>query len=143
MPRTVQKKIQPCLECGGKMTFKTKTDALEYKRHTTKIKTKGWWCDSCGEGILDSEALKASERAFLALKAEVDGLLSPEDVAAIRKRLGLSQRRAGELLGGGPRAFQKYEAGQVMVSAPMNNLLRLLDKDPQRVKELVEARRTG
>lgn len=143
MPRTPQKKTQPCPECGSKMTFKAKTDELEYKGHTTKIRTKGWWCDSCGEGILDSEALKASERAFLALKAEVDGLLSPEEVASIRKRLGLSQRRAGELLGGGPRAFQKYEAGQVMVSAPMNNLLRLLDRDPKRMEELVQAKRTG
>jgi DNA-binding transcriptional regulator YiaG len=57
-------------------------------------------------------------------------------------RLRLSQRKAGELLGGGPRAFQKYESGEVMVSAAMSNLLRLLDKDPRRVKEL-DVRRAG
>lgn len=142
MPRTIQKKSQPCPECGGKMTFKTKTEELEYKGYATKVRTKGWWCGSCGEGILDAEALEASERAFLKLKAEVDGLLSPDEVAAIRKRLRLSQRKAGELLGGGPRAFQKYESGEVMVSAAMSNLLRLLDKDPRRVKEL-EMARTG
>jgi HTH-type transcriptional regulator/antitoxin MqsA len=124
------------------MTFKTKTEELEYKGYVTKMRTNGWWCGSCGEGILDAEALKASERAFLELKAEVDGLLSPDEVAAIRKRLRLSQRKAGELLGGGPRAFQKYESGEVMVSAAMSNLLRLLDKDPRRVKEL-EVARTG
>lgn len=137
---TTRKKTQSCPECGGKMTFKTKTEELEYKGYTTKIRTKGWWCGSCGEGILDAEALRASERAFLDLKAEVDGLLSPEEVAAIRKRLRLSQRRAGELLGGGPRAFQKYESGQVMVSAAMSNLLRLLDKDPRRLEELQVAK---
>lgn len=136
MSKSTPKKSQACPECGGKMTYRTKTEELEYKGHTTKISTKGWWCASCGEGILDAEALKASERAFLDLKAEVDGLLSPSEVAAIRKRLRLSQRRAGELLGGGPRAFQKYESGQVMVSAAMSNLLRLLDNDPRRVKEL-------
>jgi HTH-type transcriptional regulator / antitoxin MqsA len=138
--KTLPKKSQPCPECGGKMTYKTKTEQLEYKGHTAKIQTKAWWCASCGEGILDADALKASERAFLQLKAKVDGLLSPDEIAAIRKRLRLSQRRAGELLGGGPRAFQKYESGQVMVSAAMSNLLRLLDKDPSRVKELA---RTG
>jgi HTH-type transcriptional regulator/antitoxin MqsA len=140
MPRTAQKKSQPCPECGGKMTLRTKTEELEYKGYVTKVRTKGWWCGSCGEGILDAEALKASERAFLELKAEVDGLLSPDEVAAIRKRLRLSQRKAGELLGGGPRAFQKYESGEVMVSAAMSNLLRLLDKDPRRVKELEVAK---
>ena len=78
MPRTSKKKPQPCAECGGTMTFKTKTEELEYKGHTIKIRTKGWWCGSCGEGILDAEALEASERAFLKLEAEVDGLLSPD-----------------------------------------------------------------
>ncbi len=140
MPRTTRKKSQPCPECGGKMTFKTKKEELEYKGYTTRIPTKGWWCGSCDEGILDAEALGASERAFLELKAEVDGLLSPDEVAAIRKRLRLSQRRAGELLGGGPRAFQKYESGQVMVSAAMSNLLRLLDTDPKRLDELEVAK---
>jgi HTH-type transcriptional regulator/antitoxin MqsA len=58
-------------------------------------------------------------------------------VASIRERLKLSQRRAGELLGGGPRAFQKYESGEQQVSVPMANLLRLLDKDPRRLADLV------
>jgi HTH-type transcriptional regulator / antitoxin MqsA len=140
MAKPTQKKSQPCPECGGKMTFKTKTEELEYKGHTSRIRTQGWWCASCGEGILNADALKASERAFMNLRAEVDGLLAPEQVAAIRKRLRLSQRRAGELLGGGPRAFQKYESGRVMVSAAMSNLLRLLDHDPRRIEELKAAK---
>lgn len=140
MSASAQKNTQPCPECGGKMSFKTKAEELQYKGHTTKIRTKGWWCGSCDEGILDAQALKASERAFLEMKAGVDGLLRPHDVAVIRKRLKLSQRRAGELLGGGPRAFQKYESGQVMVSAAMSNLLRLLDRDPRRIKELEVAK---
>jgi YgiT-type zinc finger domain-containing protein len=74
--KTTPKKSQPCPECGGKMTFKTKTEELEYKGYTTKVKTKGWWCASCGEGILDGDALEISERSFLDLKAEVEGLLS-------------------------------------------------------------------
>jgi HTH-type transcriptional regulator/antitoxin MqsA len=52
--------------------------------------------------------------------------MSPSEVALVRERLGLSQRKAGELLGGGPRAFQKYEAGTQAVSAPMSNLLRVV-----------------
>jgi HTH-type transcriptional regulator/antitoxin MqsA len=50
----------------------------------------------------------------------------------------LSQRRAGEILGGGPRVFQKYESGEQQVSAPMANLLRLLARDPHRLDELLE-----
>jgi HTH-type transcriptional regulator/antitoxin MqsA len=101
------------------------------------VKTQGWWCAACDEAILDGKALSERERAFLELKAEVDEVLGPAEVAAVRKRLGLSQRKAGELLGGGPRAFQKYESGKQAVSVPMSNLLRLLDHDPRRLREIV------
>jgi HTH-type transcriptional regulator/antitoxin MqsA len=74
----------------------------------------------------------------LELRAEVEGVLGPKEVAAIRERPKLSQRRAGEILGGGPRAFQKYESGEQQVSTPMANLLRLLAKDPHRLDELLE-----
>jgi HTH-type transcriptional regulator/antitoxin MqsA len=50
--------------------------------------------------------------------------------------LGLSQRKASELLGGGPRAFQKYESGTQALSVAMSHLLRLLAKDPARLREL-------
>jgi HTH-type transcriptional regulator/antitoxin MqsA len=61
-------------------------------------------------------------------------------VRAIRLRLKLSQRKAGEILGGGPRSFQKYESGEVLVSRPMTQLLRLLERDPKRLKELMASK---
>ncbi len=72
----------------------------------------------------------AREQAFFELRAEVEDVSSPAEVSEIRKRLGISQRPAGEVLGRGPRAFQKYEKGTASVSAPMSNLLRLLAEAP-------------
>ena len=43
--------------------------------------------------------------------------MSPEEIRALRKGLGLSQVEAGKLLGGGPRAFAKYEAGSLRPAA--------------------------
>lgn len=57
--------------------------------------------------------------------------LPPAEIRAIRKRLGLTQVEAGELIGGGPRAFTKYESGGVTPAASVVNLLRLLDANPQ------------
>ena len=136
---TRQKKTQPCPECGGVMRYEKHDDVLTYKAHTKTIKTLGWWCTKCDEGILSGEDLVAHEKAFLEFKAQIDGVLSPADVATVRAKLGLSQRKASELLGGGPRAFQKYEVGTQAVSAPMSNLLRLLDNDPSRLDEIREA----
>ena len=56
--------------------------------------------------------------------------IGPEEIRAIRRELGLSQTEASELLGGGPRAFAKYEAGTVTPSASLIKLLRLLHANP-------------
>lgn len=134
MPKHV--KTQPCPECGGLMRFEKHDDVLAYKGKSRTIKTLGWWCTSCDEAILTGDPLVAHEKAFLQLKAEVDGVLGPAEVAKIRTALGLSQRKASELLGGGPRAFQKYESGTQALSVAMSHLLRLLARDPSRLREL-------
>ena len=73
------------------------------------------------------------------LKARADDVLTAREVARIRKRLRLSQRAAGEILGGGYRAFQKYEARGIAVSKPMSSLLRLVERHPKALKDLKRA----
>jgi HTH-type transcriptional regulator / antitoxin MqsA len=104
-------KTQPCPECGGTMCYERRDDALAYKGQERIRKTLAWRCTKCGEAIFAGKALLARDRAFQQLKAEVDHVLGPDEVATVRGKLRLSQRRAGEVLGGGPRAFQKYESG--------------------------------
>ena len=58
------------------------------------------------------------------------------DIRRIREGLGLTQVEAGELLGGGPRAFTKYENGTIKPSASVANLLRLLDENPGALETL-------
>lgn len=62
--------------------------------------------------------------------------MSPTEIKSIRERLGLSQDEAGKILGGGPRAFAKYEAGTIKPAAAVVNLLRLLDADPSAIATL-------
>lgn len=56
--------------------------------------------------------------------------LEPDDIRRVREKLGLSQVEAGELLGGGPRAFTKYEGGAIKPAASIANILRMLDANP-------------
>ena len=62
--------------------------------------------------------------------------LTPDDIREIRKALGLTQVEAGKLLGGGTRAFTKYEAGTIKPAASVVNLLRLLKEDPAAIVTL-------
>ena len=62
--------------------------------------------------------------------------LSPSKIRSIRKRLGLTQAEAGEVLGGGPSGFAKYERGDVAPSGALNRLLRLVEADPHLIEVL-------
>jgi HTH-type transcriptional regulator / antitoxin MqsA len=122
--------VRPCPACGGGMVRETRPRTIRYKKHSAEIDQPAWWCRNCDEGVLDSKDSTVADRAFATLKARAEGVLDPETIARIRTRLKLTQRRAGKLLGGGARAFQRYESGAVVVSQPMSNLLRLLDAQP-------------
>ena len=64
------------------------------------------------------------------MKVEAEHLLFPAEIRSIRKRLKLTQVQAGNLLGGGKKAFQKYECGETLPSRAISNLLRVLSKAP-------------
>ena len=110
--------------------------SITYKGERTTVEFPGWYCESCDESVHSGKDMRVSDAALHDLKARVEGLLLSAQVREVRKRLKLSQREAARLLGGGPHAFQKYESGETMISRPMSNLLRLLDSDPRRLKEL-------
>ena len=57
--------------------------------------------------------------------------MTPDRIRAIRKRLDLTQEEAGALLGGGPRAFTRYESGSMRPRAAASNLLRVLEAHPE------------
>ena len=69
-----------------------------------------------------------------------DLALEPDEIRAIREGLGLSQVEAGELLGGGPRAFTKYEAGTIRPRASVVRLLRVLEANPDALPSLTGKR---
>jgi len=90
----------------------------------------GWYGDRPDDGVFDPEDMKISDRALNRLKARTEGLLEPEEIRRIRKKLRLTQEAAGELIGGGPRAFQRYESGDLLPSRAISSALVLLDHDP-------------
>ena len=125
-----------CHDCGSKMDRGVRPDTVTYKGKSVAVEQPGWYCTKCDEVVLDGPDTRITEAAFVRLKADVDGILTPGEVRSIREKLGISQREAGRILGGGPRSFQKYESGTDWVTRSMANLLRLLDADPRRLREI-------
>jgi HTH-type transcriptional regulator/antitoxin MqsA len=104
---------------------------LTYKGEGISFTMPGWYCDSSDESIHTGQDMKVSDRMLNRLKARAEGLLEPEEVRRIRKKLGISQAEAGQMIGGGPRAFQKYESGDLLPSRAISSALVLLDRDPK------------
>ena len=84
--------------------------------------------------------MKVSDQMLNRLKARVEGLLEPEEIRRIRKKLHLTQQAAGLLIGGGPRAFQKYESGDLLPSRAISSALILLAHNPEAL-DVLKARR--
>ncbi len=128
-----------CPETGAPMRRDARPMTLAYKGQSITFDMPGWYCDASDQSIHTGEDMKVSDRILNRLKARSQGLTEPEDIRRIRKKLGLSQAMAGELIGGGPRAFQKYEAGDLLPSRAISSALALLDNDPKALRVL-EAR---
>jgi HTH-type transcriptional regulator/antitoxin MqsA len=103
---------------------------LTYRNESITFDMPGWYCDASDESIHTGADMKLSDRMLNRLKARIEGLLEPKEIRRIRQKLGLTQEQAGHLIGGGPRAFQKYEAGDLLPSRAVSSALVLLDHDP-------------
>jgi len=87
--------------------------------------------------------LKITDKALNELKMQCEGLLSPQEIRRIRKKLRLTQKEAGTIIGGGPRAFQKYESGELLPSRAVVSALKLLDSNPKGLEVLRNSQETS
>ena len=129
-----------CPKTGSPMRRDVRPMVLNYKGENTTFDMPGWYCDSSDESIHTGEDMRVSDRMLNRLKARTEGLLEPEEIRRIRKKLHLTQEAAGMLIGGGPRAFQKYESGDLLPSRAISSALALLDHEPEALTVL-KARR--
>jgi HTH-type transcriptional regulator / antitoxin MqsA len=130
-----------CPFCGkGTLERKTLRETYTYKGHTFEIGQPGEWCTVCEEGILNGKDLKATDKQIRGVQAQIDGLLPSSDIRRIRKKLKLTQKQAAEIFGGGPNAFSRYERGEATPLRSTSNLLRILDKHPEQLQELMPPR---
>lgn len=126
-----------CLGCEQADMVRTKKDcAIEYRGHLATVRAiDGWHCPACGEVEFAGKEGARYAEALEKLRLKVDAEESAE-LARIRKKLKLTQRRAAAIAGGGINAFSRYETGKTKPVAAVVNLFRLLDKHPELVDEI-------
>lgn len=110
-----------------------------YKNTEFTIQQPALWCNACGEGIIRANDNNAVIQDIQAQKARIDGLLTPEQVKQVRKKLKLTQKQAAHLFGGGVNAFNRYEHGKLPIPRALSQLLTILRNHPNQMVEIMKA----
>ena len=128
-----------CPICGeGHVTASVQMVEYEYKGHKAELPSHYKQCDTCTSDFAGMAESKLNKRIVMAFRKQVDGLLTGEEITALRKQYQLTQAQAARLFGGGPVAFSKYENDDVAQSEAMDTLLRLVRRSPEAFRALVE-----
>jgi HTH-type transcriptional regulator / antitoxin MqsA len=129
--------ICPC--CGkNELIHATRDIPYIYKGESTIIPAvTGDYCPGCGEIILNrKEGDRYSDLIGQFCRQVNASLVDPGFIVTVRKKLGINQKQATNIFGGGVNAFSRYEKGQTKPSVALIKLLKLLDLHPELFKEV-------
>lgn len=126
-------------ETGKTLRRGVRKQVIAFGSLSRTMDVPGWYPDDASDSIHSGEDQAEADRAFIDLKAAYGA-----HVRSIRKdKLKLTQEEAGRLIGGGRRAFQKYESGATPPSDAAVGLIELLDRHPEEVELLRSIRSTA
>ena len=132
-----------CPVTGAPMHRGVRPMTLTYRGESLTFDMPGWYGDESEESLHSGADMKVSDRMLNRLKARTEGLLAPEEIRRARRKLRLSQEAAGQVIGGGPRAFQKYESGDLLPSRALSSALLMLEHDPKALTVLLARQAAG
>ena len=130
----MQTRIHP--ETGQVLHRDARVQTVSVGSMSREVEVPGWYPEDDGDSIHSGAELQALDRAYLELRAAYAAR-----VKAVRKKLGLTQEEAGRIIGGGRRAFQKYESGTTPPSEAAVGLIEILDRHPEELETLRHLRR--
>lgn len=128
-----------CPVCAAaELVHDTRDQPYTYKGESTLIPAvTGDFCPACGEVVLDMTESTRTSEAMLEFNQQVNAaIVDPELISRIRKKLGLDQREAAEIFGGGVNAFSRYENGRTKPPLALVKLLKVLDRHPDLLAEV-------
>lgn len=134
-------KNSTCPVCAsGNLVVHKAQDEIVYKNQALLVDTEYSVCSQCGEELILPEQIKRNDCRVRDAWRKADGLLTGLEIQNLREQLGLTQKQAAVVFGGGANAFFKYERGEVIQSEAMDKLMRLaLEKQPVAVFDWLSA----
>lgn len=97
-------------------------------------------CRACGAIRYEGPHLAEAQHRIAAAIRREDGLLTPDELRAVRLKYGLTQTDMEQLLGTGPKTWTRWERGKVVQSAAADRLIRVIATNPDALRDLMADR---
>jgi HTH-type transcriptional regulator/antitoxin MqsA len=105
---------------------------VQFGSLSREVPLPGWYADPDDDNSIHNGIdLKEADEAFDELRKAYAA-----HVKKVRLSLNLTQEEAGEIIGGGKRAFQKYESGKAPPSDAAVGLIEILARSPKQLEVL-------
>lgn len=127
-----------CGVCGGAAWLTREVRPVTVAGRTAEVEDEFYRCSNCGEELYLPGMMDVVLRRATARIREQDGLLTPDEVRAVRRRHGLTQPEFERLLGVGMNTVVRWERGTVPQNAAADSLLRLIAQFPENARFLAE-----
>ena len=127
-----------CGLCGGLGELRREIRPLTILGRTVEVEHEFYRCSKCGEEFLLPAMMDAVMKRATARIREEDGLLTPEQVRAVRQKYGLTQPEFERLLGVGTNTVVRWERGTVPQNSAADSLLRLIGEFPENARFLAD-----
>ncbi len=116
---------------GQVLSRQVRMQTVTFGSLSAEVEVPGWYPEDGSDSIHSGRDLEKKEEVVQELRQAYG-----KRVRKIRKNLKLTQVEAGSIVGGGPRAFQKYERGVMAPSEAAIGLLEILSVDPSKLSTL-------
>ena len=122
-----------CPDCGkGHLERVVQTESFHYAdERFTLDNVASYICPACGDGTFAPEEAKELEKKIADARRRIDGLLTSEEIRALRKSVGMTQVEFARLFKVGEKNFARYETGQSTQERGMDWALRFLKIRPE------------
>lgn len=122
-------------ETGEVLRREVREQVVAFGPLSERVDVAGWYPEGNGDAIHTGADLKGANDAYKKLRSAY-----ADRIRSLRLSLKLTQEEAGAIIGGGRRAFQKYESGTMPPSDAAIGLLAILERHPEEIETLKQLR---
>ena len=121
-----------CSSCGSSdFEVRIEPDEFQRKGQPFTIDVEYSVCRHCSDEAIFAEQIKRNDCRVRDGWRKIDGLLTSQEIVALRNTLKLTQQEAAKIFGGGTNAFSKYERSEVIQCMAMDKLMRAARDIPE------------